>query len=55
MGSSACKSAAIKDVNMFAMLMKIVQAPDIRVSPNDITQLYNRPILPWNKIEKHDY
>ena len=43
-----------KDVNMFAMLMKIIQAPDITVSPNEITQLYNRPILPWNEIEKND-
>lgn len=45
-----------KDVNKFVILEKIMRTPIITVARDDvsheITQLYNRPILPWSSYGK---
>ena len=45
-----------KDVNKFVILEKIMRTPIITVVRDDVshevTQLYNRPILPWSSYCK---
>jgi hypothetical protein len=45
-----------KDVNKFVILEKIMRTPIITVVRDDVshevTQLYNRPILPWSSYGK---
>jgi len=46
-----------KDVNKFVILEKIMRTPIITVTRDDasheVTQLYNRPILPWSSYGKN--
>ena len=45
-----------KDVNKFVILEKIMRTPIITVTRDDVshevTQLYNRTILPWSSYGK---
>jgi len=46
-----------KDVNKFVIFEKIMRTPVISIARDDvsheITQLYNRPILPWSIYGKN--
>lgn len=46
-----------KDVNKFVILEKIMRTPIITVvrdtSSHEITELYNRKILPWSSYGKN--